>query len=49
MKERFDREEFPDVNNVLCTDFVRKCWNEEYERAEDVMLALQAAMSTQKD
>jgi serine/threonine protein kinase len=49
VEKRFDREEFPDVSNVLCTDIVRKCWNEEYERAEDVMLALQAAMSTQKD
>jgi serine/threonine protein kinase len=49
VEKRFDREEFPDVSNVLCTDIVRKCWNEEYERAEDVMLDLQAAMSTQKD
>jgi hypothetical protein len=43
--KRFGCEDFPDLKNVLCADVIRKCWNEEYETAEDVMLALQAASS----
>ncbi|KAF1364701.1 kinase-like protein [Lizonia empirigonia] len=45
----FNRDEFPDVSNIPCADIIRKCWNEEYERAEDVMLVLQAVMIAQKD
>ncbi|KAF1913477.1 kinase-like domain-containing protein, partial [Ampelomyces quisqualis] len=49
VEKRFHRDEFPVVSNLLCADIIQKCWNEEYERAEDVMLALQAAMTTQND
>ncbi|KAF2254240.1 hypothetical protein BU26DRAFT_514209 [Trematosphaeria pertusa] len=38
----FAREEFPDIRNVSCASVVQKCWDEEFESSEDVMLALQA-------
>jgi serine/threonine protein kinase len=42
---RFAQEEFPDVRNVFCASVIRKCWDEEFERAEDIMLALQTVPS----
>ena len=46
---QFEQEKFPDVSNVPCGNVVRKCWNEEYDGAESVMLALQAVMRAQRD
>jgi hypothetical protein len=45
VEKRFNRDQFPDVSNVICTDIIRKCWNEEYAKAEDVVLALEAIVT----
>ena len=48
VERRFESNEFPDVSNVLCTEVIQKCWNEEYEKAEDVVCALQAVAARQR-
>jgi serine/threonine protein kinase len=42
VEELFECDKFPDTGNVPCTEVIQRCWNEEYEKAEDVVLALQA-------
>ena len=44
--ERFARNEFPSVRNILCADIIQKCWEEKYNRAEDVLDALRPARAT---
>ncbi|KAF2185510.1 hypothetical protein K469DRAFT_687845 [Zopfia rhizophila CBS 207.26] len=39
---RFARDEFPDVSNIACGDIIQKCWEEKYEKAEQVMDELRA-------
>jgi len=42
VENRFARDEFPDVSNIACAHVIRKCWEEKYDRAEDVMDELRA-------
>jgi len=39
---RFTRDEFPNVSNIACGGIVQKCWEERYERAEQVVDELRA-------
>jgi serine/threonine protein kinase len=37
---RFTCNEFPDLSNVLCGHVIQKCWEEKFDRAEDVLEAI---------
>ncbi|KAK8153689.1 putative serine-threonine protein kinase [Phyllosticta citrichinensis] len=48
-REAYERGELPAISDVPCADVIRKCWNEEFESAEDVAVALRAYRQEQQD
>ncbi|KAH0541604.1 hypothetical protein FGG08_003952 [Glutinoglossum americanum] len=40
VEKSYAHEEFPDLSGVLGADIIRRCWNEEFETAKDVEIAL---------
>ena len=40
IEEKYANEEFPDTEGLLAGDIIRACWNEKFEAAEDVEIAL---------
>ena len=40
IEEKYAAEEFPSLDGNLARDIIKKCWNEEYESAEEVANAL---------
>jgi serine/threonine protein kinase len=40
ISEKYAREEFPGTDGLLVGDIIRACWNEEFEAAADVEIAL---------
>ena len=42
VEKLYGREEFPDVSGILGANVIRKCWNEEFETAKDLEIALHA-------
>ncbi|KAK8221559.1 kinase-like domain-containing protein [Phyllosticta capitalensis] len=44
-KEAYAREEFPGLDGVACADVILGCWNENFESAGDVEMALRAHVS----
>lgn len=43
VEERYAGEEFPDVEVMLAGDIIRRCWEEGFQSAEDVVVALEAS------
>jgi hypothetical protein len=40
IKEKYANEEFPETEGLLVGDVIRACWNEKFETAVDVEIAL---------
>lgn len=45
----YERGDLPEISDVPCADVIRKCWNEEFESAEDVAVALRALRPGQQE
>ncbi|KAI9837188.1 MAG: hypothetical protein M1837_003090 [Sclerophora amabilis] len=41
VEKAYAREEFPDTSDLFAADIIRRCWNEEFESAQEVEVALQ--------
>jgi serine/threonine protein kinase len=42
----FRCERFPDLSRVPCADVIRRCWDERFDKAEDVVVALRAVVGS---
>lgn len=40
VEKRYEKEELPDVRNVLYGDVINKCWNEAFDSGKEVLECL---------